>query len=32
MSDEKLKDKFDSADKEKLEKAVEETVKWIEDN
>lgn len=32
LNDEKLKDKFSAEDKAALEKAVEETVKWIEAN
>lgn len=32
LNDEKLKDKFSSEDKATLEKAVEETVKWLEAN
>lgn len=32
LRDEKYKDKFQGNDKETLEKAVEETVKWLEQN
>jgi heat shock protein 1/8 len=32
MNDEKLKGKLDSADKKKLEAAVDETIKWLEGN
>lgn len=32
LNDEKIKDKFTSEDKEKINKIVEETVKWIEAN
>ena len=30
LSDDKLKDKFEGGDKEKLEKAVDETIKWLD--
>ncbi|KAI9005638.1 hsp71-like protein [Hyaloraphidium curvatum] len=30
LNDDKLKDKFDPEDKEKLEKAVDETIKWLD--
>lgn len=30
LQDEKLKDKFEPADKEKLEKAVEDAIKWLD--
>ena len=30
LSDDKLKDKFEAADRETLEKAINETVKWLE--
>lgn len=32
LNDEKIKDKFTSEDKEKINKIVEETVKWMEAN
>jgi L1 cell adhesion molecule like protein len=32
LKDEKLKDKFSNEEKESIEKAVEETIKWIESN
>jgi L1 cell adhesion molecule like protein len=32
MNDEKLKGKFDPADRKKLESAVDETIKWLEGN
>lgn len=32
IRDEKYKDKFEGSDKETLEKAVDETVKWLESN
>jgi heat shock protein 1/8 len=30
LNDEKLKDKFDAADKAKLEAAVNETIQWLD--
>jgi len=32
LKDEKIKDKIDSSDREKVEKMIEEALKWIEDN
>ena len=32
LNDDKLKDKFDAADRETLDKAINEAVKWLESN
>lgn len=32
LNDQKFKDKFKDGEKEKIEKAVEESVKWVEAN